>query len=60
MLVTKEVAEGMFCPLGFANPEGPYIKCQADHCMAWRIYSTVEGDALNDLCYCGLSGKPEV
>ena len=57
VLVSEKVAEEMFCPLGFANTEGPYIKCVAKRCMAWRAYLHGEQTGGVEIGYCGLAGK---
>lgn len=60
MFVRASEAKEMYCPMGFANPEGPWIKCGAEDCMAWRVFTVSEKSDDEDIGYCGLVGKPEV
>ena len=60
MFVKAKEAQEMYCLMGFANPEGPWIHCAAASCMAWRIFRMSEEKDEEDIGYCGLVGKPEL
>jgi len=62
MLVKKDEAKKMYCPLKFSRPvkelgqTNPEWICEGPGCMAWQ--KTVGSKWVVEHGYCGLAGRP--
>lgn len=63
MKMSVEDAEMLSCPQKMARPWGQELKCEGDHCMAWRWITREDPKTLTMVPtskgYCGMAGRPE-